>query len=113
MAALAVGNHRLQRSHVPEALDSASLFGECLGPHLLELFEVGLGHRYGNPKGKQVIPGAHAMGDRAIRDTLDAYQAIRQAGLKNIRLSIGHSTMIHPDDKPRYQQYDVTANTFV
>ena len=39
-------------------------------------------------------------------------QAIRQAGLKNIRLSIGHSTMIHPDDKPRYKQYDVTANTF-
>ena len=54
----------------------------------------------------------HVMGDRAIRDALDAFQAIRGAGLNDVRLSTGHSTMIHPEDQQRYAKYNVTCNVF-
>jgi len=54
----------------------------------------------------------HVMGDRAIRDALDAYQVIREAGLKDARLSTGHSNMLHPNDAPRYKELNITYNTF-
>ena len=54
----------------------------------------------------------HVMGDRAIREALDAFEAVRKAGYDKVRLSTGHSTLIHPDDQPRYAKLNVTCNTF-
>lgn len=54
----------------------------------------------------------HVMGDKAIREALDSFQAIREAGYEETLLSAGHSTLVHPDDQPRYVQYNVTCNTF-
>ena len=52
----------------------------------------------------------HVIGDRAIREALDAFQAVREAGFADARLATGHSTLVHPDDVPRYVQNDVTIN---
>ena len=54
----------------------------------------------------------HAMGDRTMRQTLDAYEAVRKAGYDKLRLATGHSTLIHPDDLPRMKELKVIANTF-
>ena len=52
----------------------------------------------------------HVIGDRAIREALDAFQAAREAGYGDVRLSTGHSSLVHPDDVPRYVENDVTVN---
>ncbi|UCD58121.1 MAG: amidohydrolase [Candidatus Hydrogenedentota bacterium] len=54
----------------------------------------------------------HCGGDRTMRQTLDAYEAVRKAGYDKVRLATGHSTMIHPDDVPRFKELDVIVNTF-
>jgi predicted amidohydrolase YtcJ len=54
----------------------------------------------------------HVMGDRAIRDALNSFQAIRDAGYNDMLLSTGHSNMVHPDDEPRYVKLNVTCNIF-
>lgn len=54
----------------------------------------------------------HVMGDRAIREALDSFEAVRKAGYDQVRLSTGHSTMVHPDDQPRYAKLNVTCNIF-
>jgi predicted amidohydrolase YtcJ len=53
----------------------------------------------------------HAIGDRAVRDCLDAVAAARAAnGPSDTRPHIAHIQVIHPDDVPRFAQLDVAAN---
>jgi hypothetical protein len=54
----------------------------------------------------------HVIGDRDIRQALDAYQAVREAGYSEVRLATGHTSLVHPDDKPRFKELDVIANTY-
>jgi predicted amidohydrolase YtcJ len=54
----------------------------------------------------------HAIGDRTMRQTLDAYEAVRKAGYDKLRLATGHSSIIHPDDIPRFKELNVIVNTF-
>ncbi len=58
----------------------------------------------------------HAIGDRAVREALDAIAAARAANwtpegqhLDN-RHHIAHLQVVHPDDVPRFAALDVTAN---
>lgn len=53
----------------------------------------------------------HAIGDRAVRECLDAVEAARRAnGPSDTRPHISHIQVIHPDDIPRFAALDVTAN---
>ena len=58
----------------------------------------------------------HAIGDRAVREALNAIEAARTAngygpgpGQDN-RHHIAHLQVVHPDDVPRFAALDVTAN---
>lgn len=45
----------------------------------------------------------HAIGDRATRLTLDAYEeALRKKPVKDHRFRIEHAQLLHPDDVPRF-----------
>jgi len=53
----------------------------------------------------------HAIGDRAVREALDAFQAARAAGGgADRRHHIAHIQVIHPEDVPRFQALGVIAN---
>ncbi|HEU5417796.1 MAG TPA: amidohydrolase [Streptosporangiaceae bacterium] len=56
----------------------------------------------------------HAIGDRAVRESLDAIAAARAAngpaGATALRHHIAHLQVVHPDDVPRFAQLGVTAN---
>ncbi|MGH2573494.1 MAG: amidohydrolase [Actinomycetota bacterium] len=53
----------------------------------------------------------HAIGDRAVREALDAFQAARDAnGLRDSRHHIAHIQVVHPDDVPRFAELGVVAN---
>ncbi len=52
----------------------------------------------------------HAIGDRTVRQALDVFERLRQAGYKDLRLSTGHTNMVHPDDLPRFSQLNVMAD---
>ncbi|WP_283132859.1 amidohydrolase [Rhizohabitans arisaemae] len=53
----------------------------------------------------------HAIGDRAVRESLDALQAARDAGgTGEARHHIAHVQIIHPDDVPRFAALGVAAN---
>jgi predicted amidohydrolase YtcJ len=53
----------------------------------------------------------HAIGDAAVRTTLDAFEAARKAnGAADQRHNIAHLQLIHPDDVPRFAELDVIAN---
>lgn len=53
----------------------------------------------------------HAIGDRAVRDTLDAFQAARAAnGTRDNRHHMAHLQVVHPDDMSRFGALGVTAN---
>jgi predicted amidohydrolase YtcJ len=53
----------------------------------------------------------HAIGDRAVREGLDAFQAARDAnGPRDARHHMAHLQVVHPDDIPRFAQLDVVAN---
>jgi hypothetical protein len=53
----------------------------------------------------------HAIGDRAVRDALDAVAAARAAnGPRDGRHHISHIQVVHPDDLHRFRELDVTAN---
>lgn len=54
----------------------------------------------------------HTIGSRTLRQTLDAYQAAREAGYDKVRLATAHTSLVHPDDKPRFKELDVIANTY-
>lgn len=53
----------------------------------------------------------HAIGDRAIRESLDAFEAARnrRGGSKPPRHHIAHLQVIHPSDVGRFADLDVTA----
>lgn len=52
----------------------------------------------------------HAIGDRAIRETLDAFAAARSTnGPSGNRHHIAHLQVIHPDDLDRFAALDVAA----
>jgi predicted amidohydrolase YtcJ len=53
----------------------------------------------------------HAIGDRAVRDALDAFEAARTTnGRHDLRHHIAHLQVVHPDDVARFRRLDVTAN---
>ncbi|MBA3232500.1 MAG: amidohydrolase, partial [Propionibacteriales bacterium] len=53
----------------------------------------------------------HAIGDRAVREALDAFEAARGAnGANDHRHHIAHVQVVHPDDLPRFAALGVTAN---
>jgi len=53
----------------------------------------------------------HALGDRAVRNALDAIQAAREAnGDSGLRHHLAHLQVVHPDDIPRFAALSATAN---
>ncbi len=52
----------------------------------------------------------HAIGDGTLRQALDAFEEVRNAGYEDIRLSTGHTYLVHPDDMPRFEELDVFAD---
>ncbi|MFB8181263.1 amidohydrolase [Streptomyces sp. NPDC055966] len=53
----------------------------------------------------------HALGDRAVRDALDAVEAARAAnGPGDTRPHLAHLQVVHPDDVPRFARLGATAN---
>jgi predicted amidohydrolase YtcJ len=53
----------------------------------------------------------HALGDRAVRDSLDAIEhAIAVNGRRGNRHHLAHVQIVHPADVPRFAALDVTAN---
>jgi predicted amidohydrolase YtcJ len=56
-------------------------------------------------------PHFHALGDRAVRDALDAVQAARAAnGRSDTRPHLAHLQVVHPRDVPRFAELGATAN---
>lgn len=53
----------------------------------------------------------HAIGDRAVRDSLDALEgALAVNGVTDNRHQLAHLQIVHPDDIPRFAQLHVAAN---
>jgi len=53
----------------------------------------------------------HAIGDRAVRMTLDAFEAAGRAnGFRDMRHHIAHLELINPADIPRFKRLGVAAN---
>jgi predicted amidohydrolase YtcJ len=53
----------------------------------------------------------HAVGDRAVRECLDAVEHARSVnGPRDVRHQIAHLDVVDPDDRPRFAALDVTAN---
>jgi predicted amidohydrolase YtcJ len=53
----------------------------------------------------------HAIGERAVREALDAIEAARRAnGMNDLRHHIAHIQIVHPDDIPRFRTLGVVAN---
>jgi predicted amidohydrolase YtcJ len=56
-------------------------------------------------------PHFHALGDRAVRQALDAVEAARAAnGWSDTRPHLAHLQVIHPDDLPRFRRLGALAN---
>jgi predicted amidohydrolase YtcJ len=56
-------------------------------------------------------PHFHALGDRAVREALDAVEAARTAnGWSDTRPHLAHLQVIHPDDLPRFRTLGALAN---
>ncbi len=56
-------------------------------------------------------PHFHAIGDRAVRESLNAVEAARRAnGPSDTRPHIAHIQVIHPDDIGRFRELGVVAN---
>ncbi|MFE1774562.1 amidohydrolase [Streptomyces sp. NPDC059008] len=53
----------------------------------------------------------HALGDRAVREALDAVEAARRTnGPRDTRPHLAHLQVVHPDDVPRFRRLGATAN---
>jgi len=53
----------------------------------------------------------HALGERAVREALDAIEAARTAnGMNDLRHHLAHLQVIHPDDLPRFRELGAYAN---
>ena len=56
-------------------------------------------------------PHFHALGDRAVREALDAVEAARTAnGWSDTRPQLAHLQVVHPDDLPRFRRLGALAN---
>jgi len=55
-----------------------------------------------------IEPEVHAIGDRAVRHTLDAYAFVRQQlNGRDVRLQIAHAELVDPSDVPRFKVLNV------
>ena len=54
----------------------------------------------------------HVIGNKNVRQALDVYEAVRTAGYKEVRLSTGHTGLVHPDDMERFKELDIIVNTY-
>jgi hypothetical protein len=53
----------------------------------------------------------HTIGDRAVREALDAVEVARSAnGPNDLRHHLAHIQVVHPDDVPRFVELGVVAN---
>ena len=53
----------------------------------------------------------HAVGDKAIRESLDALEASRnENNLSGTRNTISHVYLVHPDDVPRFAELEIMPN---
>lgn len=53
----------------------------------------------------------HAIGDRAVREALDAFEAARTANAAgDHRHHVAHLQVVHPDDRARFAELGVSAN---
>ena len=53
----------------------------------------------------------HAIGERAVREALDAFEAARGAnGMNDLRHHIAHLQIVHPDDVARFRRLGIVAN---
>jgi predicted amidohydrolase YtcJ len=53
----------------------------------------------------------HALGDRAVRESLDAVEAaVAAAGPRDLRHHLAHVQVVHPDDVPRFAPLGAVAN---
>lgn len=52
----------------------------------------------------------HGVGDRAVRECLDAVLSARTANGTGPRHQVAHVDLVHPDDLARFAQLDVAAN---
>jgi predicted amidohydrolase YtcJ len=53
----------------------------------------------------------HALGDRAVREALDAIEAARAAnGMNDLRHHLAHIQIVHPDDLSRFRTLGAVAN---
>ncbi|MEY9860281.1 putative amidohydrolase YtcJ [Catenulispora sp. GAS73] len=52
----------------------------------------------------------HALGDRAVRNALDALEAARAANGPGGRHHLAHLQVVHPDDVQRFRRLGATAN---
>jgi predicted amidohydrolase YtcJ len=53
----------------------------------------------------------HTIGDRAVRDALDAIEAAQRTnGRRDRRHHLAHLQLVHPDDLPRFAELGVVAN---
>jgi predicted amidohydrolase YtcJ len=58
-----------------------------------------------------IDPEVHAIGDRAVRHTLDAYAYVRQQlNGRDARLQIAHAELVDPSDVPRFKELNVVAD---
>jgi predicted amidohydrolase YtcJ len=58
-----------------------------------------------------IEPEVHAIGDRAVRHTLDAYAHVRQQlNGRDVRLQIAHAELVDPADVPRFKELNVIAD---
>ncbi|MCL8027121.1 amidohydrolase [Nocardioides bruguierae] len=51
----------------------------------------------------------HAIGDRGVREALDAFESLDEAG-RSLRHHLAHLQVVHPDDVPRFAELGLTAN---
>lgn len=54
----------------------------------------------------------HAIGDAANRSFLNVFQKVREAGLKDARLTMGHTVFVDDADLGRFKKLDVIANYY-
>ncbi len=53
----------------------------------------------------------HGIGDRAIRATVEAAKAVREAGYNKTRITNAHTQLVSKEDVPKFGKYNIIANT--